>query len=143
MRSFAWLAGLGLGLVGLAAPAVPAGADPAAGGSRTHAGSVVAVDAAAGRVVIEEMSPGTQIHRVDAQVSADTRVIEIRREPAEVVVTRTPQARDVALTYRWVERPLGLGAIRPGDFAVVELAEAPSGESPAAATRIAVTARSR
>lgn len=143
MRAFAWLAGLGLGLAGLAAAATPAGAGLAAGGSRTHAGTVVAVDAAAGRVVIEELSPGTQVQRVTARVSSDTRVVEIRREPVEVVVARGPQSRDIALTYRWVERPLDLGEIRPGDFAVVELAGEAPGDGPPAATRLAVTARSR
>lgn len=140
MRPLAWLAGLVLGLV---ASAVPAADAAAADASRTHAGSVVAVDAAAGRLVIEELSPGARTRRVEAQVSPDTRVLEIRQEPAEVVVGRTPQARDVALTHRWVERPLDLDAIRPGDFAVVDLATARHGDGPTLATRIAVTARAR
>ncbi len=140
MRLFVWFTGLALALV---APTVAATADSAADTSRTHAGSVVAVDAAAGRLVIEELSPGIQVHRVEALVSGDTRILEIRQEPAAVVVGQTPQARDVALTYRWAEHPLDLGAIRPGDFAVVELTEARPGAGPVSAARIAVTARAR
>lgn len=63
--------------------------------ARTHTGNVVAVDAAAGRLIV------------------------------------------VARTHRWVERPLDLASVRPGDFAVVELEPEAWGADPAPARDLA------
>ena len=137
---------LGAGLaasLAWAAPGMAAEADGRAreAPSRRHAGHVISVDPAARRLVVEEMSPGRRIQRIVVDVKSDTPLVEIVREPEEVVVNRTPEAIDLLESHRYVERPLDLASLEPGDFVVVELKGPVASGRGAPAEQVTLTAR--
>ncbi len=126
-----------------AAPGMAAEADGGAreATSHRHAGHLVSVDPAAGRLVVEEMSPGRQVRRLVVEVTSDTSLVEIAREPEEVVVDRTPEAIELIESHRYVERPLDLASLKSGDFVVVELKGQPASGRAVPAEQVALTAR--
>lgn len=134
-----------VGSVGLAA-APPSSAAPPSGTAPEsvrlrHAGTVVAVEPGANQLVVEEMSPGNDLRRIIVQIEPMTSLVEIGREPQEVVVRRDPGIVESVSTYRYVERSLSLATVKPGDFVVVVLDRPLAGGRPIPARRVELTAR--
>ncbi len=121
--------------------AAPPGAVPESLRLR-HAGTVLSVQPAAGRLVVEEMSPGNDLRRIVAQVEPTTSLVEIVREPSDVIV-RAPGVVETVSTHRYVERSLDLATVSAGDFVVVVLEHPLVAGTPVPARRIELTARAR
>lgn len=83
----------------------------AAQGSERHSGTVAAVDPAARTLVLEELVEGGRPRRLEVRVPDKAAVVFSERIPDEQV-TRLDAA--------FVERPIDLAEVRPGDFIVVE-----------------------
>jgi hypothetical protein len=81
------LTGVFMIVAALAGLAVPVVAD-----SR-HSGTVVSVDAKAGRVIVEEMLQGTTTRKLTVPVGSDTRLVLSERLPDADVKTFTPATR--------------------------------------------------
>ncbi len=107
--------------------------------ARCHAGIVVSVDPTTRRFVLEEMSPGRQARRIVVQVEPGGSLVEIAREAEAVVVDRTPEAVEIAESHRYVERPIDLVRMKPGDFVVVVLDKQSAENQPVPARRVELT----
>jgi hypothetical protein len=80
-------------------------------GSERHSGTVVSVDPAARALVLQELVEEGRPRRLDVRVPDGAAVVLSERVPDEQVVR---------LDAAFVERPIDLGDVRPGDFIVVE-----------------------
>jgi hypothetical protein len=103
--------------LGVTAGAVAAGA--------RHAGSVVAIDAAGGGLVLDEFGVAGVRRTVKMSVAPNAEVLISERE------------EPVTNFYRpFKDTPISLAEVRPGDFVVVDV-----GEKPGMADRVIVTHR--
>jgi hypothetical protein len=95
-------------VVGTAAGALAQGADT------RHSGRVVAVDPSARTLRIEEMKawtgPGTRAVELSLKLASDAQLLSVAREPG---------ASLAGWLNAWREAPIGLDAVRPGDFVTV------------------------
>ena len=83
----------------------------AAQGSERHSGTVVSVDPAARRLVLQELVEAGRPRRLDVRVSEGAAVVLSERIPDEQVAR---------LDAAFAERSIDLAEVRPGDFIVVE-----------------------
>jgi hypothetical protein len=89
-------------------------ADPtpsAAQGSERHSGVVVSVDPATRTLALQELVEGGRPRRLDVRIPDGATVVMSERVPDEHVAR---------LEAAFVERPIDLRDVRPGDFVVVE-----------------------
>jgi hypothetical protein len=101
---------LALGVVGSVwgtAAATPA--------ERKHSGTVIAVNRAAGTLVVEELGPWTAAAPAKAAVR---RTFRVTPETRFVLVRRSPEA-DGGWPGGYTEQPLEPWAVNPGDFITV------------------------
>ena len=93
--------------------AIPAGA-----GEVRHSGRVIAVDATAGTLRVEEMKAWT---------GPDTGLVDLslRLTPASVIrqVSRPATVEQARWPNVWEARPITLDALKPGDFVTVTIGE--------------------
>jgi hypothetical protein len=89
-------------------------AAPAQGADTRHSGRVLAVDPSARTLRIEEMKawtgPGTGTVELSLRLASDAQLLS---------VTRAPGASLAGWLNAWREAPIGLDAVRPGDFVTV------------------------
>lgn len=83
-----------------------------AGALVRHSGTVLAVDAAARTLVVEELAEAGKIRRLQVRVPPEARV---------VVSTRLPDDQITDLRHPFKDTPIALSEIRPGDFVTIEL----------------------
>jgi hypothetical protein len=106
-----WRAGAGAAAL-LALPLALAGAPSAARAGERHAGTVLAVDAQARTLTVDEFGAGGERHALSVQVPRDAIVLWSQRNQA---------GRGVGDTFR--DRTITLGEVRVGDFVVVEVSD--------------------
>jgi hypothetical protein len=88
-------------------------AAPEAAAEGRYSGTVVAVDAGAGKIVVEGMGPWTvkhgqtQLERWTFRITPSTQVVRVRRAEG---VAPSGWTRD------WVEAPLAAPEVKPGDW---------------------------
>jgi hypothetical protein len=91
---------------------------PAWAGEATQSGTVLAVDQAAGTIVLEAMGPWqmkdgkTVVGQQSIAVTPSTRFVEVRRAPG---------AAPSGWVGDYVESPLGAWQVKPGDFVAVSV----------------------
>jgi hypothetical protein len=89
-------------------------AAPAQGADTRHSGRVLAVDPSARTLRIEEMKawtgPGTGTVELSLRLASDAQLLS---------VARAPGASLAGWLNAWREAPIGLDAVRPGDFVTV------------------------
>lgn len=89
---------------------------------KTHSGTVVSIDAAAGILVIADMGPW----RGSPEQSVTNVTVVVDRQTKFVVVRRVESTAPDGWVGGYAEAPASLADIRPGDFVSVELrAETP------------------
>jgi hypothetical protein len=86
----------------------------AEGADMRHSGRVLAVDPHARTLRIEEMKawtgPGTGTVELSLRLASDAQLLSVAREPG---------ASLAGWMNAWREAPIGLDAVRPGDFVTV------------------------
>jgi len=87
------------------------GTVPAAAQGERHSGTVVSVDAAARSIVVKELVQEGRPRQLVVRVPSGAPV---------VVSDRIPDAEVTRFEAVFVERPIDLGDVRPGDFIVIE-----------------------